>query len=87
MIAAKPHKDYHELLGLLLERGMIINDRNRAIRKLSQVDIIDCQVFGTHQELLRQQIKVFRTEQTDFLLVPVSRRRTIYIFLTKNCVF
>lgn len=37
MIAAKPHKDYAEQLNLLLERGMVIADRDRAIRKLSQV--------------------------------------------------
>ncbi|HFD6681927.1 TPA: Abi family protein [Providencia alcalifaciens] len=37
MIAAKPHKEYAEQLDLLLERGMQIADRDRAIKKLTQV--------------------------------------------------
>ncbi|MGQ8706353.1 Abi family protein [Serratia sp. TSA_198.1] len=37
MIAAKPHKEYEEQLHLLLSRGMLIADHERAIRKLTQV--------------------------------------------------
>ena len=37
MIRAKPHKDYTEQLEILLSRGMIIGDHQRAIRKLSQI--------------------------------------------------
>ncbi|MGJ3444859.1 Abi family protein [Enterobacter sp. PTB] len=39
MIAAKPHKEYPQQLELLLSRGMLIHDRDRdrAMRKLSQV--------------------------------------------------
>lgn len=37
MIAAKPHKEYRQQLELLLSRGMVIHDSQRAMRKLSQV--------------------------------------------------
>ncbi|EMA4150178.1 Abi family protein [Cronobacter sakazakii] len=37
MIPAKPHKEYKDQLQILLSRGMVVNDQERAIRKLSQV--------------------------------------------------
>ncbi|HDL1739080.1 TPA: Abi family protein, partial [Mannheimia haemolytica] len=33
----KPHKEYHELVELLISRGMLINDKSYAEKKLSQV--------------------------------------------------
>ncbi len=37
LIPPKPHKSYAELVNLLESRGMIISDKNRAKRKLSQI--------------------------------------------------
>mgnify|MGYP001806900426 CR=1 FL=1 len=36
-IPPKPFKSYEELLDLLTERGMQVEDKERALRKLSQV--------------------------------------------------
>ena len=36
-IAVKPFKDYPDLVDILESRGMIIGDRDRAIRKIAQV--------------------------------------------------
>ncbi len=37
LLPPKPHKSYSELVNLLISRGMIVPDKNRAERKLSQI--------------------------------------------------
>jgi abortive infection bacteriophage resistance protein len=37
LLQPKPHKSYSELVNLLISRGMIVPDKNRAERKLSQI--------------------------------------------------
>ena len=37
LIPAKPFKSYDDLISLLLSRGMVITDKDRALRKLSQI--------------------------------------------------
>ncbi|MCF8077523.1 MAG: hypothetical protein K9K87_15330 [Desulfotignum sp.] len=37
LLPPKPHKSYSELVSLLISRGMIVPDKNRAERKLSQI--------------------------------------------------
>lgn len=80
MIAAKPHKDYHELLGLLLERGMIINDRNRAIRKLSQVGYYRLSGFWYPSRIIATTDKGL-SYRTDRFLAGTSFEKTYDLYL------
>lgn len=47
----KQFKHYEELIDILIERGMVINNRERAIRKLAQVGYYRLSGFGIQQEL------------------------------------
>ncbi|ENR8304774.1 Abi family protein [Escherichia coli] len=53
MIAAKPHKEYSEQLEILLSRGMVIKDCERAMRKLSQVGYYRLSGFWYTSRIIR----------------------------------
>lgn len=53
MIAAKPHKEYSQQLDILLSRGMEIRDRERAMRKLSQVGYYRLSGFWYTSRIIR----------------------------------
>lgn len=48
----KVHKEYDELIDLLLSRGMDVPDRDHAIKKISQVGTTDSPDFGIRAESL-----------------------------------
>ena len=67
MIAAKPHKEYHQQLELLLSRGMLIKDNDRAMRKLSQVGYYRLSGFWYTSRIIRASDEGLSFRSDDFL--------------------
>lgn len=67
MIAAKPHREYDQQLALLLSRGMVINDNDRAMRKLSQVGYYRLSGFWYTSRIIRNNDDGFSFRSDEFL--------------------
>lgn len=67
MIAAKPHKEYDQQLELLLSRGMLVQDNNRAMRKLSQVGYYRLSGFWYTSRIIRSNDAGLSYRSDDFL--------------------
>lgn len=67
MIAAKPHKEYDQQLELLLNRGMLIQDNSRAMRKLSQVGYYRLSGFWYTSRIIRTNDDGLSYRSDDFL--------------------
>ena len=67
MIAAKPHKEYRQQLELLLSRGMVIHDSQRAMRKLSQVGYYRLSGFWYTSRIIRTSDEGLSFRSDDFL--------------------
>lgn len=67
MIAAKPHKEYDQQLALLLDRGMVIRDNERAMRKLSQVGYYRLSGFWYTSRIIRANDEGLSYRSDDFL--------------------
>lgn len=67
MIAAKPHKEYDQQLNLLLSRGMLVKDNNRAMRKLSQVGYYRLSGFWYTSRIIRSNDLGLSYRSDDFL--------------------
>lgn len=67
MIAAKPHKEYDQQLELLLKRGMLVQDKERAMRKLSQVGYYRLSGFWYTSRIIRSNDVGLSYRSDDFL--------------------
>jgi abortive infection bacteriophage resistance protein len=81
MIAAKPHKEYDQQLELLLERGMLVQDSDRAMRKLSQVGYYRLSGFWYTSRIIRSNDAGLSYRSDDFLYgTSFEQAYDLYLF-------
>lgn len=81
MIAAKPHREYYQQLELLLSRGMVIKDNDRAMRKLSQVGYYRLSGFWYTSRVIRANDEGLSFRSDDFLAgTSFEQAYDLYLF-------
>jgi abortive infection bacteriophage resistance protein len=69
-IPPKEFKHYHELIALLLGRGMSIDDQDRALRKLSQIGYYRLSGFWYPSRIIK------RNDVGEVVICPIARKPT-----------
>ena len=85
-VPVKVHKEYDELVDLLLSRGMDVPDREHAIKKISQVGYYRLSGFWYPCRIPHITTDNIRTDSIRFVQVLIFAQYMTSIYSIKICV-